>query len=200
MDAQRELSQELIGEFVQAAHFDPNKVRELHQQYPVLLNARWDKYDETALEAAAHMGQREIANYLLAAGAPLNICAAAMLGMTEQVAEFLQVDPSLRNAKGAHGITLIYHAALSGETAIPELLVGYGNVEDMDAALHGAVRFNHTDMVAWLLANGVSNVEVKNFADKTPLQIAVENNNQEIAGLLRQHGAQAPNLMNSRNS
>lgn len=189
MSSQTELSQELIGEFVQAAHFNPDKVRGLHQCHPALLNARWDKYQETALEAAAHMGQVTTARYLLAKGAPLDICAAAMLGETEKVAEFLEADPSLYQAKGAHGISLIYHAALSGETAIAELLHNQGDLEGLDAALHGATRFGHTGMLAWLLANGASDINVKNFEDKTPLQVAEDNDNQEIVDLLRQYGA-----------
>jgi ankyrin repeat protein len=110
-----------------------------------------------------------------------------MLGETEKVAEFLEVDPSLSKAKGAHGISLIYHAALSGQTAIPELLLKQGDLEGMDAALHGATRFGHTKMLGWLLANGASDINVKNFEDKTPLQVAKDNNYQEIVDLLIQY-------------
>ena len=59
------LSQDLVGEFVQAAYYSLAKVQALHQEYPALLNTRWEKYHELAIEAAGHMGQREIAEYLL---------------------------------------------------------------------------------------------------------------------------------------
>lgn len=189
MNAQTELSQELIGEFVQAAHFNPDKVKALHRVHPELLNARWAKYQETALEAAAHMGQVATARYLLAAGAPLDICAAAMLGETEKVAKFLEDDPSLYMSRGAHGISLIYHAALSGETAVTELLLKQGPLEGMAGALHGAVRCGHAEMLVWLLANGADDLNVKNFEGKTPLQVAQEKDDQAIVTILRQHGA-----------
>ena len=189
MNAQAELSQELIGEFVQAAHFNPDKVKELHQTYPGLLNTRWDKYQETALEAAAHMGQVDTARYLLAAGAPLDICAAAMLGERDKVAEFLAQDPASYTTKGAHGISLIYHAALSGETSVAELLLEQGPLEGMNAALHGAVRFGHAEMLTWLLENGADDINVKNFEEKTPLQVAKENGDQSLIDLLVQRGA-----------
>src|SRR5205807_1432199 len=121
METAEMVTPELVQEFVIAAHGDLAKVKELHGVNAALLNVPWAMFDETALAAASHTGRREIAEYLLAAGAPLTICAAAMLGQTEQVAAFLQGDPSLANAAGAHGISLLYHAALSGQTAIGEL-------------------------------------------------------------------------------
>ena len=186
---QEELSQELVGEFVLTAHSDSAKVKGLHQQYPALLNARWEKFNETALEAAAHMGERETVEYLLAAGAPLDIYVAAMLGRTDQVAAFLQADPQLANAKGIHGISVLFHAALSGNTAVVELLLAHADGENVDNnALHAATRFGHTEMVDWLLAHGVTNVNPLNFNGKTPLQVAVESGHADIAELLQRHG------------
>ncbi len=185
------LSAELIEEFVVAAHGNPARVRAMHAQHPGLLNQPWAKFDETALQAAAHMGQREVAEYLLAAGAPPTICSAAMLGRTAEVADWLAADPALARARGAHGIAVLYHAALSGQTAIGDLLIAHGGGEDASAALHGALRFGHTAMLAWLLEHGATEVNRTDFAGKTPLQIAVERDYLEIAALLRQHGATA---------
>ncbi len=39
----------------------------------------------TAIQAAAHTGQRAIAEYLLAKGARLEVCTAAMLGDVAEV-------------------------------------------------------------------------------------------------------------------
>ena len=82
---QQNLAETQIAEFVLAAHNDLAKVQFLHRQNPALLNACYLKFDETALQAAGHMGERDIANYLLTAGAPLTVFAAAMLGETEAV-------------------------------------------------------------------------------------------------------------------
>ena len=161
---QEELTQELIGEFVLASHTNSAKVKAQHQQYPALLNARWEENNETALEAAGHMGERETVEYLLTAGAPPSIYAAAMLGQTDQVAAFLQADPKLASAKGIHGISVLFHAALSGNTAVTELLLAHGGGQNIDNnALHAATRFGHTEMVDWLLTHGVTNVNPLNF-------------------------------------
>ena len=72
---------------------------------------------ETGLGAAAHMGQREIALFLLENGASLDLFAAAMLGYVDVVREMLATHPELRNAKGAHGIPLVGHAQQGGEQA-----------------------------------------------------------------------------------
>jgi ankyrin repeat protein len=184
----QELSQELVGKFVGVAHGDLDTVKRLYEQEPALLNARYETWNETALEAASHMGNRPIAEYLLEQGAPLVICTAAMLGRTEDVARFLQEDPDLSTARGAHGITVLYHAAMSGETEIADLLVAHGGGEGASHALHGAVAFGRTDMVRWLLERGVDNVNMLDFMGKTPLAVALEKGHNEIAEMLRQYG------------
>lgn len=184
-------SQELVEPFVIAAHADLSRVRELLEEEPALLNVPWARFDETALQAASHMGQREIAEYLLAQGAPLNICAAAMLGRADQVEGFLRSDPSLSKAKGAHGIPVMYHAALSGQTEVGDLLLTHGGGEGVSGALHAAIRFGHTDMVRWLLEHGATEVNVPNFEGKTPLAEAEAHGHTEIAALLRERGGTA---------
>ena len=48
--------------------------------------------------------------------------------------------------------------------------------------------YGHTEMVKWLLAHGATDVNVPNYEGKTPLKVAVERDNQEIAEVLREHG------------
>lgn len=189
MQTTQELSQEMVEQFVIAAHGNEDLVRELHAQQPYLVNATWDKFNETALQAASHMGNRSIARYLISQGAHADINTFAMLGDAEQVARGLEADPSQAHAAGAHGIPVMYHAALSGNPEIAELLVAHGGGEGIDDALHAAVRFGHLDMVRWLLEHGAQNVNVLNYENKTPLSVALANNHSEVADLLRQHGA-----------
>ncbi len=126
--ATEDVSQELVGQFVGAAHGDEATVRSLLAAHPQLLNERYAQFNETALEAASHMGRRSIAEHLLACGAPLTICAAAMLGRADDVAMFLRNDPMLANSAGAHGIPLFFNAALSGNTEITQLLLDNGAI------------------------------------------------------------------------
>lgn len=118
------LDLELVKEFVAAAHKDLDQTRTLLNAQRGLINATWDWGGgdfETALGGAAHMGQREIALFLLGNGARLDLFAAAMLGQTAIVRAVLETDPSLRNTPGPHGIRLIAHAETGGEHAAETL-------------------------------------------------------------------------------
>ncbi|HKV58748.1 MAG TPA: ankyrin repeat domain-containing protein [Ktedonobacteraceae bacterium] len=181
-------SQELVEPFVIAAHFNLPRVKELYGRYPELLNEKWAKFDESALAAASHTGQRAIAEFLLEQGAPMVICAAAMLGRTEDVAVFLRDDASLANARGAHGISILFHAAMSGNIDVTELLLAHGGGEGINDALHGAVVYNHIAMAQWLLAHGVTDVNTPNYEAKTPLKVANERGFSDMADVLRAHG------------
>ena len=117
----------LVNEFVQKAHGDLDEVKRLLAEEPALVKASWDWGGgdfETGLGAAAHMGNREIALYLLEHDASLDLFAAAMLGYVDVVREMLATHPELRDARGAHGIPLLVHAQQGGEQAqaVVELL------------------------------------------------------------------------------
>jgi ankyrin repeat protein len=133
------------------------------------------------------MGRADIATYLLDKGAPLTIFAAAMLGLTDEVTAFLHDDPSLATADGVHGISLLYHAALSGKVELVELLVEHGNATNRSAAIHAAVAQGHPEMTDWLLAHG-ADPNAPNYEGKTPLDIALERGHARIAESLRAEG------------
>jgi len=178
---------ELIEQFVLAAHGNFARVQELHRQHPDLLNCRYEKFNETALEAAGHMGRRDITGYLLAQGAPLTIYAAAMLGRGEDVAGFLENDPESARRPGVHGFSVLFHAALSGDVELAAAVLACGGGVGLGPALHGAVGNGRCAMGAWLLAHGAP-VNAPDFEGQTPLAVAVANGNDEIATVLRQHG------------
>src|ERR687896_2307780 len=97
------LNPELVQEFVAKAHGDLEAVRELLASEPTLVNAAWDWGGgdwETGLGAAAHMGRRDIALFLLEQGARLDVFGAAMLGEVEIVRAVLAAHPELRDAVG----------------------------------------------------------------------------------------------------
>ena len=114
------LSPELVKEFVGKSHGDLARVKELYVQEPSLLNASWDWGGgdfETGLEAAGHVGNREIALFLLEKGARMNVFCAAMLGRLDIVKAVLTAFPELKNSKGPHGLMLKHHAMKGGEQA-----------------------------------------------------------------------------------
>jgi hypothetical protein len=114
------LDSETVESFVAKAHGDFDGVRALLEDESALLNATWDWGGgdwETALGAAAHMGRRDIALFLLDHGARIDLFAAAMLGETEIVQATLSAYPSMRDVLGPHGIPLIEHARVGGDEA-----------------------------------------------------------------------------------
>lgn len=114
------LDKEMVKEWVGKCHSDFNRVKELFAQQPALLNASWDWGGgdfESGLEAAGHVGNREIAQFLLDNGARMNIFCAAMLGKTDIVKATLTAFPALKTSKGPHGLQLLHHARKGGEQA-----------------------------------------------------------------------------------
>ena len=120
MDTKPRIEANVVEEFVRVAHTDLDRVRELLNEHPALVNAAWDWGAgdwETALGAAAHMGRRDIALYLIDAGARLDLFAAAMLGYVDVVAAAVEADARNATVLGPHGIPLIAHAEAGGEEA-----------------------------------------------------------------------------------
>jgi ankyrin repeat protein len=191
------LSPGLIREFVIAGHWNLPRVKEMLAEHPELLNVanEWAPGDtETAIQAAAHAGSPHVAEFLLSQGAPLEMCTAAMLGRKDAVEQMLRDDPGRINARGAHGIPLIAHAALGGDVALVRLLSGRGAQEGMSMALSNAVSKGHIEMAHWLLESGNPDLNWKNYQDKTALELAVEGKRDDIAALLRAHGVEGTSV------
>ena len=188
------LPPEMVRAFVIAGHGDLPAVRSMLAAHPELLNAanEWQPGDtETALQAAAHVGDAGVARFLLAQGAPMDICTAAMLGQRMAVEYLLDEDPDRIHARGAHGIPLLAHAALGGNVELISGLIRRGATEGMDAALSNAVARGHLVLANWLLEHGRPDPSWKNYQGKTALMIARERQDAEMAALLERFGAGA---------
>ena len=120
METKPALELKLVQEFVGVAHTDLERTKALLAQEPGLINATWDWGGgdfESAIGAAAHMGNKSIAHFLLEHGARLDLYAAAMLGKLEIVKSVLDTFPEAIKTTGAHGISLIAHARAGGDEA-----------------------------------------------------------------------------------
>ena len=130
-----------------------------------------------------------MAEYLLAQGAPLEICTAAVLGQIEDVRQLLEKDPNLIKARGAHGIALMAHATLSNNIPLVKMLFERGASEGMSHALGNAVMKGYFDMAAWLIENGHPDLNWKNYDGKSLLTLAGERGDEAMLALLHDHGA-----------
>ena len=123
------LSPELVKEFVVAGHGKLERVKEMLGANPALIRAAWDWGGgdfETALGGAGHMAQREIAEYLIAQGAPLELPAAAMLGRLDFVKAAVTAFPNVIRIPGPHRISLLAHARKSGSDEVVKFLESVG--------------------------------------------------------------------------
>jgi len=133
---------ELVKEFVVAGHGgkagDLDKVKSMLQDYPNMIFTKYDWGNgdyEAAIEGAGHMGNKEIAEYLIVSGSRVTLFVLTMLGKTELVKPVLEQYPSLIFAKGPHGFTMLHHAKVAGK--------------------------NGEDLYAWLQEKGLKDTWVK---------------------------------------
>jgi hypothetical protein len=125
------LNTQLVKEYVGVAHSKLDKVKEMLGNEPQLLHTSFDwgggDY-ESAIEAAGHVGNRQIAEFLLSNGARYNVYLACMMGHLEIVKQILTLNPGLLNSKGPHGFTMLHHAQKGGEASkeVGEYLVSLG--------------------------------------------------------------------------
>jgi hypothetical protein len=114
------LPAEKVKDFVTAGHGNLEKVKTMLAESPTLLYSTWDWGGgdfETALEGAGHVGNKEIANYLIGQGARTNLYVLTMLGKTNIVRSYLEAYPQYVTARGPHGFTFLHHAMKGGDDA-----------------------------------------------------------------------------------
>ena len=113
-----------VRETVAVSHGNFDRVRELVEASPALAKANWDWGFgdwESALGAASHTGNGDIAEFLVEHGARPTLFSATMLGQLDVVQAFVTASPGAQRIPGPHGITLLFHAKQGGERARPVL-------------------------------------------------------------------------------
>jgi ankyrin repeat protein len=181
------LPQEEANQFIIDCHMDLDKVQARLAENPALASAFNPDLNESALGAAGHMGRPDIARLLLEHGAELELAAAAMLGDGDYVQAALDRDPALAVSGGAHNIPVAFHAAMSGDTQIMQMLWDAGAEGPVRGALFFAVWKDQLPMARWLLERGAS-VEGKDPQGRSMLEVAEANGNEEMVALLKEVG------------
>lgn len=123
---------ERAREIVGASHSNLARVKELVSETPTLARAAWEwGYGdwETAIGAASHVGNKEIAAVLLAAGAQPTIFSAAMLGHLDTVKAFVAASPGIQRTRGPHGLSLLHHARAGEATDVVKYLESLGDAD-----------------------------------------------------------------------
>jgi hypothetical protein len=138
---------ELVKETVGVSHGNLDRVRQLVDARPALAKAAWDWGFgdwESAIDAASHVGNRPIAEYLISKGARPTLFTAAMFGQLDLVKAAVTASPGIQRTRGPHGITLLAHARAGGEKAseVARFLESLGDADPAyaPAALSAAER------------------------------------------------------------
>jgi len=125
---------EAVKEIVAVSHGNLPRVKELVSARPALARVSWDWGFgdwETPIDAASHVGNRPIAEFLLANGARPTIYTAAMMGQLAIVRQWIESVPGVQRNRGPHGITLLAHAKNGGAGAanVYEYLTSLGDAD-----------------------------------------------------------------------
>jgi hypothetical protein len=124
----------LVKEVVGVSHRDLKRVQELVERQPALARASidWGFGDwEACIDAASHVGNKPIAEFLLGNGARPTIFSAAMMGQLDVVKAFIAARPGVQRTLGPHGLTLMWHARQGGPdaAAVVQYLTAVGDAD-----------------------------------------------------------------------
>jgi ankyrin repeat protein len=144
---------------------------------------------------AVYMGRGEIRDFLIGAGASLDLAEAAAVGNLARVRELIENNHAKADSFSPDGFAVVALAAFLGHLEIVQYLAARG--ADVNAAatngsgynaLTAAVTSGHLAVVQWLLEHG-ANANYRYSAGYSPLLTAASNGRLDIAKLLLAHGA-----------
>ena len=147
---------------------------------------------------ALYRGDAEAAAAARAERDELDVFEAAALGEADELRRILAREPDAVTRWSADGFTALHYAAFFGHPEAARALIEAGsdieapsrNTEFAQDArpLHSAAAARQVDACRTLLVAG-ADPNAKQHGGYTPLQEAEENEDEELAELLRQHGA-----------
>ena len=173
---------------------DAAKVRALLDVDPECASAR-DPKGVSAVLTSIYTGRAEIRDLLLQRGAVLEIHDAAAAGKLDQVKAFVEKNSALAKSYSPDGFPVVALACFFGHLDVAKYLAA--QAADLSAAatngsgynsLTASVAGGHTQIVAWLLENGVSS-NYRYGPGYAPLLTAAANGRLDIVKLLLAHGA-----------
>jgi ankyrin repeat protein len=145
--------------------------------------------DRTALHDALETGFSAAAQLMIAAGAHIDINAAAIMGDTSRVQEWLQTDPALANDRSTR-LSPLGWAAFGNQCETAAQLIDAGARMD-DCELMCAASCGHVDVAGYLIERGI-NIHALNDHGQTALHhaaaMAFTCDSSEMVTLLLRHG------------
>jgi ankyrin repeat protein len=155
-----------VNAFVLYSHFALPQVRKWLDQCPDLLNTR-SSWDELSVEAAAHMGRKDIGSLMLDRGAAYSLATATVFGSLSDVRRMLGEEPRCIHERGAHSFPLLWYTAFGEphiETAEYLISAGANVQEEMRGrtVLHVAAASGHLELCRFFFERGLDPLTVGN--------------------------------------
>jgi hypothetical protein len=193
------LDLDLVKDWVAKAHTrNIDAMKELLKKEPGLMFSSWNLGAgdwESALQAAAHTGSRDMALWLIDQGARLDLMATAMLGQLPTLKAACEAFPKSIETRGAHGIPLLSHAIYGAAQAKDVLHYLLDKGADVNARhgngftpLMAAVQNKQPETVRLLLSKG-ADPKIKANAGQTALSLSAKAANADITAVLKEAGA-----------
>ncbi len=182
------------GDVVGSAHRDLDAVKTQINKNRKLAHSMATT-SESAVEAGAHMGRRDIVEFLLKSGAPYALPTAVFMEDFTTVKRLLKEDPERIHERGAHDFAPLWYSVIgNANVEMAALLINHGaHVEEQHflgtTALHWACFGGSLELIELFIANGadVNRVGRKfNPEGASPLQSARD---EKIKNYLKSKGA-----------
>jgi hypothetical protein len=194
----KSLPQAEVNEFIALAHTPDERVRQMHKGSPALLSTR-ATWDESPIEAAAHMGLEPLAQYFAEAGAAISTCTAVVLGQSEMVRKMIREDPNRLRERGAHDFALLSYTAFGSERAdLAGMLLEAGAKPNAfgfgQSPLHVAAGKGYLEVAALLIEHGAdvnATPRSRKGPGPTPLAVATQRKQSKMVDFLISRGAKA---------
>ena len=195
MPETRQLNLEATKEFMDALGAgNITKIRQQLAADPSLPHAR-NKNGVSAVVLAMYSGHRDIAELLSSKKPELDIFEASSVGNLGRVRELVRQNPGLVNSYSPDGFTPLGLASHLGNKDVVQYLLEKG--ADVNATSRNQTGFSplmaasedgNKDIVKLLLAQG-ADIHARTNDGKTALSFAVEKGHNDVATLLKDHGA-----------
>jgi ankyrin repeat protein len=188
-----DLPQLRINRLVGAAHGNFDLVKEWVGQHPELAFAI-STLGEMSIEAAAHVGRKDLVAFFLERGLPQSLPTSLTAGDLERAKKLLAEDPKCIDERGPHDLPLtLYPSFVGGDLAAAALLVEKGvdvHAEKLGVtALHVAARMGQVELAElWLKAGADPRAKTRDEGASTPLDFARKQGHAAVVTLLEKAG------------
>ena len=133
------------------------------------------------------LGLLSVATY---AKAPDGLIRAISRQDIDSVQNFLETDPTLINAKDKYNRSVLELAVNTLNYEIIFSLVERGANVNIDALSTAIKKYNHVEIVEYLLDHNSDIIDDQDAKGKTPLEVAINDSNLDVIKLLVEYGAE----------